>query len=50
MKIDIVKDNFDCPFQDLIDSSRFEVIATEQKDTYIVRKKEKETIKMESTN
>lgn len=40
MKIDIIKDNFECTFSDMIDKSRYEVIATERKDTWIVRKRE----------
>ena len=40
MTVEIIKDNFECPFSDLIDLTRFEVIATEQKDVWVVRKKQ----------
>lgn len=38
MKIEIIKDNFECPFSDMIDKSRFEVIKTEVENVWVIKK------------
>lgn len=43
MKIEIVKDNFECPFSDLIDKERFEVLKTEKDNVWVIKKNEKIT-------
>jgi hypothetical protein len=40
MEIEIIKDNFDCTFADLIDKTRFEVIKTERENVWLVKKVE----------
>ena len=42
MKVNIVFDQFHCPFPDIVDKERFEVIKTERENCWVLVRKDKE--------
>lgn len=42
MKLEIIYDDFNIPFSDLVDKERFEVVKTERENVWLVKKLEKQ--------